>query len=101
MEGACRILNPHIQEQLPGRMKAIIKGITESMGDTYEFEYVKGFIPTVNNPQRFALVRDAAQTLVGSQLRDRTGQGCYDLRGLLLLPQRSSRCLLLAWLPKA
>lgn len=64
MEGTCRTLNPQVQEQLPGRMEAIIKGITESMGGTYEFEYVKGFIPTVNDPQCFALVRDTAQTLL-------------------------------------
>lgn len=64
MEGTCRTLNPQVQEQLPGRMEAIIKGITESMGGTYEFEYVKGFIPTANDPQCFALVQDTAQTLL-------------------------------------
>jgi len=65
MEGTCRTLNPRVQEQLPARMEAIIKGITEGMNGTYEFEYVKGFIPTVNAPREFALVRDTAQPLLG------------------------------------
>ena len=65
MEGTCRTLNPTVQDALPGRMEAIIKGITEGMGGTYEFSYVKGFCPTVNNPQPFALVQDVAQQILG------------------------------------
>lgn len=65
MEGTCRTLNPQIQQQLPGRMEAIIKGVTEGMGGTYSFEYIKGFIPTMNAPETFALVRDKAQSLLG------------------------------------
>ena len=67
MEGTCRTLNPQVQDQLPQRMEAIIKGIAESMGGTYEFQYSKGFIPTMNAPAAFALVRDTAQTLLGSE----------------------------------
>jgi len=65
MEGTCRTLNPQVQEQLPTRMEAIVKGIAESMGGAYEFKYIKGFIPTMNAPGEFALVRDTAQTLLG------------------------------------
>ena len=65
MEGTCRTLNPLVQEQLPARMEAIIKGVTEGMGGAYQFEYVKGFIPTMNTPMEFALVRDTAQPLLG------------------------------------
>ena len=64
MEGTCRTLNPKVQEQLPARMEAIVKGISESMGGSYEFRYVKGFIPTMNAPEEFELVRDTAQTLI-------------------------------------
>ena len=67
MEGTCRTLNPQVQDQLPQRMEAIIKGIAESMGGAYEFQYIKGFIPTMNAPTAFALVRDTAQTLLGSE----------------------------------
>lgn len=66
MEGTCRTLNPKVQDALPVRMEAIIKGITEGMGGTYEFSYIKGFIPTVNDPQQFALVWDIAQKVLGT-----------------------------------
>lgn len=65
MEGTCRTLNPKVQEQLPVRMEAIVKGISESMGGSYAFQYVKGFIPTMNDPKAFALVRDTARALLG------------------------------------
>ena len=64
MEGTCRTLNPRVQEQLPARMESIIKGISESMGGSYAFRYVKGFIPTINTPKEFELVRDTAKTLL-------------------------------------
>lgn len=67
MEGTCRTANPAVQEQIPGRMEAVIKGVTEGMGGTYEFDYRKGFIPTVNAPEEFALVRDAAKGLLGDE----------------------------------
>ena len=67
MEGTCRTLNPKVQDALPGRMEAMIKGITEGMGGTYEFSYVKGFSPTINDPRQFALVRDTAQRVLGIQ----------------------------------
>lgn len=67
MEGTCRTLNPKVQDALPGRMEAIIKGVTESMGGTYDFSYVKGFSPTVNAPAPFELVLDVAQKELGSQ----------------------------------
>lgn len=65
MEGTCRTLDPKVQESLPTRMEAIIKGIVEGMGGTYKFEYIKGFIPTMNAPAEAALVQRTAQTLLG------------------------------------
>lgn len=65
MEGTCRTLNPQVQERLPARIEAIIRGVTEGMGGAYQFEYIKGFIPTVNAPKEFALARDAAQAILG------------------------------------
>ena len=65
MEGTCRTLNPQVQEQLPTRMEAIVKGIAEGMGGTYKFEYVKGFVPTMNAPEECALVQRTAQGLLG------------------------------------
>lgn len=65
MEGTCRTLDPRVQEQLPARMEAIIKGVAEGMGGTYKFKYLKGFIPTMNASDECALVQHTAQTLLG------------------------------------
>ena len=66
MEGTCRTLSPAVQDALPGRMESIIKGVTEGLGGTYSFSYVKGFSPTINDPQQFLLVRNNAQQVLGS-----------------------------------
>ncbi len=81
MEGTCRTLNPRVQEQLPARMEAIVKGISESMGGSYAFRYVKGFIPTINTPKEFELVRDTAQALLDHDcviIPDKTAMGGED-----------------------
>lgn len=67
MEGTCRTLNPQLQEQLPARIASIIKGVTEGMGGTYNFKYIKGFIPTMNDPEEFARMRDRAQSVLGKE----------------------------------
>lgn len=67
MEGTCRTLNPAVQEKIPGRMEAIIKGVTEGMGGSYEFHYVKGFIPTVNDHDLFELAKENARKELGDE----------------------------------
>ena len=65
MEGTCRTHNVNVQKQLPDRMESIIKGVAEGMGGTYEFTYVKGFIPLVNNANQVELVCRTAQKVLG------------------------------------
>ena len=65
MEGTCRTHNVNVQKQLPDRMESIIKGVAEGMGGTYEFTYVKGFIPLVNNASQVELVCRSAQKVLG------------------------------------
>lgn len=65
MEGTCRTHNPAVQQQLPGRMEAIIKGVTEGLGGTYEFTYIKGFIPLRNDSELADFVCRNAQKLLG------------------------------------
>lgn len=79
MEGTCRTLNPKVQERLPERIEAIVKGVSESMGGSYEFQYVKGFIPTMNAPKEFELVRDTAKTLLDNVIiLEKTAMGGED-----------------------
>ena len=67
MEGTCRTLNPQVQAQLPARMEAIIRGVAEGMGGTCQFQYHKGFIPTMNAPEACTLVQRTATTLLGEE----------------------------------
>lgn len=67
MEGTCRTFNSQLQEKLPVRMEAMVKGITEGMGGSYTFKYIKGFIPTINAPDAFAIVHNTAHDLLGHE----------------------------------
>lgn len=67
MEGTCRNLNPAVRNAMPDRMERIVRGITEAMGAEYEFRYVKGYSPIINNPAMFRLVRGTAAQLLGEE----------------------------------
>ena len=56
MEGTCRNLNPAVRKQMPTRIENIVKGVSEGMGGSYEFQYFMGYSPTVNDPKQFELV---------------------------------------------
>ena len=55
-EGTCRNLNPAVRKQMPTRIENIVKGVSEGMGGSYEFQYFMGYSPTVNDPKQFELV---------------------------------------------
>ena len=81
MEGTCRTVNAKVQAQIPGRMEAIIKGITEGMGGSYEFTYINGFIPTVNDPALFETVLATAQKELGQEqvkIQEKSSMGGED-----------------------
>ena len=65
MEGTCRNLNPEVRDSMPQRMERVIRGITEAMGAEYEFRYVRGYSPTVNDSAMVQLVCDTAVRLRG------------------------------------
>lgn len=66
MEGTCRNLNPDIRDAMPERIERIVRGVTESMGGGYEFQYIRGYSPTVNDQGMFELVRDCAVEAAGA-----------------------------------
>lgn len=67
MEGTCRNLNLSVRDAMPERMERIIRGITAGMGAEYEFRYVKGYSPIINDPDMFRLVRGTAAQLLGEE----------------------------------
>lgn len=65
LEGTCRNLNPSVRNEMPARLERLIKGVTESMGGTYDFSYFMGYSPTVNDPNQFELVRSCIVDTLG------------------------------------
>ncbi|MBE6961648.1 MAG: amidohydrolase [Ruminococcaceae bacterium] len=59
MEGTCRNLNPTVRDAMPEQIERVVRGVTDSMGGSYEFRYVRGYSPAVNDHDMFSLVRDA------------------------------------------
>ena len=67
MEGTCRNLNPVIRNTMPDRIGNIVRGVSESMGGSCEFKYMKCYSPTVNDPEKFAIVRDSIVEVLGEE----------------------------------
>ena len=65
MSGTCRNLNSQVRDEMPDRMESIIKGITEGMGASYEFKYVRGYSPVVNDAGMYNMVYETAAELLG------------------------------------
>lgn len=65
LEGTCRNLDLNVRDTMPGRIENIIKGVTEGMGGSYEFRYVPGYSPTVNDPEMYEIVRDSIVDILG------------------------------------
>ena len=59
MLGTCRNLDHVTREEMPRHIESILKGIVDGMGGTYDFEFVKGYSPTVNDPKMFDIVCQA------------------------------------------
>ena len=67
MEGTCRNLNPAVRDAMPDRMEGIIAGIANGMGADYEFRYVRGYSPIINDPDMVRLVRRTATQIRGEE----------------------------------
>ena len=64
MEGTCRNLNPSVRESMPAHIENIVKGIAEGMGGSYDFSYVTGYSPTMNNSRQFELIKNVATEIL-------------------------------------
>lgn len=65
MVGTVRTLTYELREKIPAMMEAVIKGITEANGASYEFEYVPYYPPVINNDEMTALVEEAGKEILG------------------------------------
>ncbi len=65
LEGTVRNLNPEIRNKMPERIGDVVKGITSAMGGDYEFEYVKGYPPVINDGTLTNLVYHSLKEILG------------------------------------
>ena len=67
MGGTVRLLDPVIRSTMPSQMETIVKGVTSAFNATYEFNYVRGYPATINDPGFTELVRSAAREVLGAE----------------------------------
>jgi amidohydrolase len=67
ISGTTRTFDRVIWDSWEERMKRIIKGVCEAMGAGYEFEFFRGYPPTVNDEALAEIVRRCASQVVGEK----------------------------------
>lgn len=66
LSGTVRTLDASVRAEVPRRMEAMVKGITEAHGARYAFEYDFGYPVLVNDQEMSILAREAAERVVGT-----------------------------------
>jgi amidohydrolase len=64
LSGTVRYFNPALGDLLPKRIEAIIAGICQSYGATYQLNYYKLYPPVINDSTIANLIRSAAESVV-------------------------------------
>lgn len=67
LEGTIRTMSREVREQMPQRIEAILKGVCDAAGATYQFVYDPGYPVLVNDPAMTDLARRAATHALGEQ----------------------------------
>ena len=67
MCGTARTFDRAVWQRLPQQMERIVRGVCESMGASYELDYVHEFPPLVNDAEMSCLVRGCAEATVGKE----------------------------------
>jgi len=67
LTGTVRLTAPELRDEIPSKMERIIKGICKALRGKYTFEYIKGYPPTINDPQMTELAKKAAIETVGEE----------------------------------
>ncbi|SNT31323.1 amidohydrolase, partial [Anaerovirgula multivorans] len=65
LEGTVRSIDPEIRNAMPEKIENLVKGVTSAMGGDYEFSYVKGYPPTINDADMTNLVFKTMQDVLG------------------------------------
>ncbi|MCP4577074.1 MAG: amidohydrolase [Deltaproteobacteria bacterium] len=67
MCGTARTFDRTVWQGFPQKMERIVRGVCDSMGASYELDYVHGFPPLVNDAEVSCLVQGCAEATVGKE----------------------------------
>ena len=67
LEGTVRTFDPALRERVPLLMERIIAGVTSAHGARYQWEYVRGYHPVLNDEQACGLLRRAVVRALGAE----------------------------------
>lgn len=87
LEGTVRTLNNELRQKIPQKIEAILRGITEAYGATYELDYTFSYPATINDPGVTESVRQSAAKIIGAEnvrTAARASMGAEDFSYFLL-----------------
>ncbi|MDR3265851.1 MAG: amidohydrolase [Synergistaceae bacterium] len=67
MEGTVRTLSPVTQDRLPDLIGRTAQGYARSLGGDCEVKYVRGYPPTINDPDLFRMVSETVAESLGKE----------------------------------
>jgi amidohydrolase len=67
MMGTVRAFSDDVRRSIPERMERMVEGLCDAMRLDYEFEYLWGYPPTVNDPAMNDVVRNVAAKAIGAE----------------------------------
>ncbi|MBI1797279.1 MAG: amidohydrolase [Candidatus Eisenbacteria bacterium] len=67
MNGTVRVFDREVWSALPGHFERIVRGVAAAFGCTVEIDFHRFNQPTVNDPARAAIAREAAAEVVGAK----------------------------------
>jgi amidohydrolase len=65
MLGTVRAFDESVRRSIPERMERMTEGLCDALGLQYEFEYLWGYPPTVNDAAMNEIVREVGASAVG------------------------------------
>jgi amidohydrolase len=65
--GTVRAFDDEVRQSMPQRMERMLEGVCDAMRLNYEFEYLWGYPPTVNDPAMNDIVRYVARNTLGPE----------------------------------
>ncbi|WP_391117649.1 M20 family metallopeptidase [Psychrobacillus sp. L3] len=67
INGTVRSFDEKVRESVPILMERVLKGITEAHGASYDFEYMFGYRPVINNVEITKVIEEMVHELYGEE----------------------------------